>query len=747
MKKGSKVLLPITLILLVSAVALYVIQFKSVFTNELTELVESCFTMFSKTGSKKWITYGVSGALLLLILLTSVWSCINRRKDKVSYNQFFLGSFLINIFACFLFFDKLKGYLKLDYLLDNILLMVSLVVYALHLILLLVMSFISNKKADKSKAAYKSLKPFIYIMFILFSLVFILSAFINVVGIEQVGSVTRTLFDYIFKFKENWIAPRPKTVVFTVIAVMIVIGMLVSVIRRKRNVLPVIGTLFGVILVYGMVVYKDFIQYLVILNLSDNTINAVMCFVSVISLILFEAFVVYCLVETVMSLFDNDSNLKTRMTEHQAKGLQSLLYEIENPVDEVDTIDDEEDEEDELEAEPTNEDSQTEEESSDEEDEEDEEPLEEPKEEPKETKPASKVYDEEDEEDDPDAYDDEEDEDDDDDWEEEEDEEDEDVSLDEDDDIVLDDEEDDASTREALKRRRELIRQRILAARASGEEDEEDEEIEDEPVDEVVEEESIYEDEDVVEEESIYEDEDVEEESIYDDEEDEESYEDFDEEESYEEDEEDEDEISDVYDESIKYDDVEDEEELDDDDDEEDEEDEEALEESEENDETPLDDKAIKKPLFIKSKPKPLKNKLIDMDDEKKERYNTVRNALQSYKLVRERLSSKGDSYRFHGDLIAKMSISGKTLRLHLALNPADFENSKYSVVDLSNKSKYVYTPLTIRLRSKRSVKHALELIEMLGEAFGLEKNPKYKEQDYMNQIEIMIATEEKSKE
>ena len=142
------------------------------------------------------------------------------------------------------------------------------------------------------------------------------------------------------------------------------------------------------------------------------------------------------------------------------------------------------------------------------------------------------------------------------------------------------------------------------------------------------------------------------------------------------------------------------------------------------------------KPLFAKIKAKPMKEKMMTvLDDEKRERYNMIRNELQSYKKVNERFSAKGDSYRYHRELIAKISISGKTLRLHLALNPDDFQNTKYSFKDLSAKSKYMYTPLTVKLTSGRSVKHSIELIGYVAEAFGLEKNPRYKEKDYAAEL------------
>ena len=41
-----------------------------------------------------------------------------------------------------------------------------------------------------------------------------------------------------------------------------------------------------------------------------------------------------------------------------------------------------------------------------------------------------------------------------------------------------------------------------------------------------------------------------------------------------------------------------------------------------------------------------------------------------------------------------------------------------------------------VKLRSNRAVKHAVELIGMLAEAFGLEKNSRYKEKDYVADLE-----------
>ncbi len=132
---------------------------------------------------------------------------------------------------------------------------------------------------------------------------------------------------------------------------------------------------------------------------------------------------------------------------------------------------------------------------------------------------------------------------------------------------------------------------------------------------------------------------------------------------------------------------------------------------------------------------KNIREKILELEPEKQERYNIVRNQLQSYKKVKQRFSRTVDSYRYAGELVAKISVLGKTVRLHLALDPDSYEVSKYHQLDLSSKNKYIFVPFTLKLKSKRSVKYAIELIDELMAGFDIPKNPNYKEEDYISII------------
>ncbi|MDE6472289.1 MAG: hypothetical protein K2L52_04610 [Clostridia bacterium] len=109
---------------------------------------------------------------------------------------------------------------------------------------------------------------------------------------------------------------------------------------------------------------------------------------------------------------------------------------------------------------------------------------------------------------------------------------------------------------------------------------------------------------------------------------------------------------------------------------------------------------------------KTFKAKLIQSDDAVKEYYSKVKNHLLSYKKIHDRLSKKRETYRFGRVCVARMAIRGKTLRLYLALNPADYVDTKYIVEDFSHVKSVADTPLAIKLKNPRRLKYAMELID-----------------------------------
>ena len=93
--------------------------------------------------------------------------------------------------------------------------------------------------------------------------------------------------------------------------------------------------------------------------------------------------------------------------------------------------------------------------------------------------------------------------------------------------------------------------------------------------------------------------------------------------------------------------------------------------------------------------------------------YEEIKNYLLSYR-VKSRLSNTGDTFRLHKEEYAKISIAGKALKLHLALDPKVYEDTTIPVDDASDKKIYKNIPLVFKVKSGLSVKRAKQLIDDL---------------------------------
>lgn len=103
--------------------------------------------------------------------------------------------------------------------------------------------------------------------------------------------------------------------------------------------------------------------------------------------------------------------------------------------------------------------------------------------------------------------------------------------------------------------------------------------------------------------------------------------------------------------------------------------------------------------------------RLIQADDEVKEWYGTLKNAIMAYDRVSSRISWKYESFNYRRNAVAKLFIKGKTLYLYLPLKAADYLDSKYKLEDVSKVAQFADTPALYKLKSERRVKYAEELI------------------------------------
>ncbi|MGL4948742.1 MAG: hypothetical protein ACRC5M_00025, partial [Anaeroplasmataceae bacterium] len=109
-------------------------------------------------------------------------------------------------------------------------------------------------------------------------------------------------------------------------------------------------------------------------------------------------------------------------------------------------------------------------------------------------------------------------------------------------------------------------------------------------------------------------------------------------------------------------------------------------------------------------------SKLCQLDEETQDFYSQVKNKLLSYQKVNSRVSWNFDTFNFGRKQLVKITVRGKTLSLSLALNPNEFIESKYYFQDRSDQTKFIHVPMRIKVKSKRGLKYAIELIDIMME-------------------------------
>ena len=116
--------------------------------------------------------------------------------------------------------------------------------------------------------------------------------------------------------------------------------------------------------------------------------------------------------------------------------------------------------------------------------------------------------------------------------------------------------------------------------------------------------------------------------------------------------------------------------------------------------------------------------RLSEMDESVIEWHAQLQAHLTSYRKVKSRYSARCDSYRMGRDLLAKMAIGGKTLKLYLAVDPEDaaLEDGKYHQRDLSETRAYQEVPFMLPIRSSLAVRKACRVIDYMMENLNIPK-------------------------
>lgn len=107
-------------------------------------------------------------------------------------------------------------------------------------------------------------------------------------------------------------------------------------------------------------------------------------------------------------------------------------------------------------------------------------------------------------------------------------------------------------------------------------------------------------------------------------------------------------------------------------------------------------------------------------DDIVKERYSILQDALTTTKKgtpkIKSRISKQCDTYRREGDIVAKITIIGTSLRINLPLDPdaPEFNDGRTPHVNTGHKKVYEDVPFQFKVNSKLALKRALCLIDLV---------------------------------
>lgn len=107
-------------------------------------------------------------------------------------------------------------------------------------------------------------------------------------------------------------------------------------------------------------------------------------------------------------------------------------------------------------------------------------------------------------------------------------------------------------------------------------------------------------------------------------------------------------------------------------------------------------------------------------DDIIKERYAILKDALlatsKGTSKIKSRISKQCDTFRREGDIVAKITIIGTSLRVNLPLDPdaPEFNDGRTPHTSTGHKKVYEEVPFQFKVNSKLALKRALALIELV---------------------------------
>ncbi|PWM71551.1 MAG: hypothetical protein DBX59_08590 [Bacillota bacterium] len=139
---------------------------------------------------------------------------------------------------------------------------------------------------------------------------------------------------------------------------------------------------------------------------------------------------------------------------------------------------------------------------------------------------------------------------------------------------------------------------------------------------------------------------------------------------------------------------------------------------------------------------KPFYERILLSDEDVRRYFDEIHNEFKSYRNVNARVSKGYDSFRKNRALVARLYLSGKTLKLYLRLDASAYENTKYHQQYAGDKKTYAEIPMMVKIKSARGLANAKTLIADLMKNEGAEKKSRYTKVDYIETLKALMEND-----
>ena len=137
-------------------------------------------------------------------------------------------------------------------------------------------------------------------------------------------------------------------------------------------------------------------------------------------------------------------------------------------------------------------------------------------------------------------------------------------------------------------------------------------------------------------------------------------------------------------------------------------------------------------------KSRTFEEKLADLPEAMRRRYDALNAYLATYERMRVVAGKKYRTYKSGNTAFVKMAIRGKTLSAYFALDPKEYENTKYIFTNEGESAAFENYPMRLRLSSDRQERWARELVDAIAEKNEISKLP----EDVMAELAVEAESE-----